>query len=106
MGCPGASDGNGAQGPYLSPDPPSPEGEGGAPLDEETCGYSVAQLPYMIGINPTMDLNRSQLLRSGRVQPASAMAEMRGKTRRSKMARSVMLSDQMQLWMPRRCLRP
>ena len=58
--------------------------------------HSAAQWPYMMGMRPTNALKRSQLLRSGRVQPASAMAERRGKTRRSKMARSVMDSDQMQ----------
>ncbi len=36
-------------------------------------------------------------------QPVSAMAESRGNTSRSKMARSVIGSDQMQAWTPRKC---
>src|SRR5690606_30199186 len=77
-------------------------------MDErlERVAYSAAQFPYMIGIIPAKARKRGQLLRSGRVQPASAMAERRGKTRRSKMARSVMDSLQMQAWMPMRFFSP
>ena len=42
--------------------------------------YSAAQFPYMIGMRPTEALNRSQLLRSGAVHPASAIAESRVET--------------------------